>query len=61
MADPPQGMPRWVKGAGLVALAVVLLGVVMLLATGHHGPGRHLGGQEPLATAPAGPAAGGSG
>ena len=38
------GMPRWVKLAGIVALALVLLVVVLMVAGvgGQHGPGRHL-------------------
>ena len=36
------GVPRWVKVFVLVAVATALLGVVvMLLAGGEHGPGRH--------------------
>ncbi|MFF8395495.1 hypothetical protein [Streptomyces sp. NPDC016172] len=58
------GMPRWVK-AGLVALVVVLLFVVIHLLTGpgEHGPGRHFGGQAPLfgVSATAGPSTGGIG
>lgn len=58
-----EGTPRWVKVAGLVALAVVLLAVVMLMAKEHHGPSRHLGRHAPLGgvTAPIGPAAEGIG
>jgi len=54
MADPPirseslrdsddrDGMPRWVKILGLIALVVVLLLVVlMFVGGGGHGPGRH--------------------
>lgn len=55
---PSAGAPRWVK-AGLVALVVVLLFVVLhlLIGPGEHGPGRHLGGQAPLSgvSATAGP------
>jgi len=37
------GVPRWVKLFVITALALVLLMVVvMLLAGGQHGPGRHL-------------------
>ena len=45
------GTPRWVKVAGIIALAVVLLLVVLLLSGGNHGPGRHtgLGGHTPPA------------
>jgi hypothetical protein len=37
------GTPRWVKVFGIVALAVVVLFLVLLLAGGHRGPGRHMG------------------
>jgi hypothetical protein len=53
MADPPPypdtGTPRWVKVAGIVALALVLLFVVLILTgRGGHGPGRHTpGGDAP--------------
>jgi hypothetical protein len=55
MADPPSspegaasadreraGAPRWVKVSGIIALAIVLLLLIVLLAGGDHGPGRHL-------------------
>jgi hypothetical protein len=56
MADPPSspeqderadrgptgGAPRWVKVSGIIALAIVLLLLIVLLADGEHGPGRHL-------------------
>jgi hypothetical protein len=36
------GVPRWVKVFVLVAVAIAVLGVVvMLLVGGEHGPGRH--------------------
>jgi hypothetical protein len=40
----PPGMPRWVKIAGIVVLALVLLFLVLELTGvgGDHGPGRHL-------------------
>ena len=39
---PATGVPRWVKVFLLVAVAIVVLGVVMmLLVGGDHGPGRH--------------------
>lgn len=43
-ADQPPGTPRWVKVAGLVAFAVVVLFVVLRLTGlgGDHGPARHL-------------------
>ncbi len=38
----PSGMPRWVKVIGLVVLVVALvLGAVLLLGGGEHGPARH--------------------
>lgn len=59
MADPPirseslrdsddrDGMPRWVKILGLIALVVVLLLVVlMFVGGGGHGPGRHTPGRH---------------
>lgn len=48
----PPGMPRWVKIAGIVVLALVLLLLVLRLTGvgGDHGPGRHLsqGGGTPV-------------
>ena len=52
---PTAGPPRWVKVAGIIAL--VVLALIVLLAGGNHGPGRHQsssghGGQLPsVATA----------
>jgi hypothetical protein len=45
MADLPPypGTPRWVKVFGIIGAVVVLL-FAILLAGGHHGPGRHRGG-----------------
>lgn len=58
MADPPpspdtgaagpdrastSSTPRWVKVAGIIALAVILLLAILLLSGGNHGPGRHTG------------------
>jgi hypothetical protein len=38
----PPGVPGWVKLAGAIVAAVVLVLVaVMLFAGGEHGPGRH--------------------
>jgi hypothetical protein len=37
----PTGPPRWVKVAGVIALALVGLVLIVLLAGGNHGPGRH--------------------
>lgn len=43
---PPQaGMPRWVKGLVIIAVALFLLIVVMLLSG--HGPGQHMHGLGP--------------
>ena len=43
MTNDTQTTPRWVKVAGIVALAVVLLAVIVLVTGrgGGHGPGRH--------------------
>jgi hypothetical protein len=39
---PSTGVPRWVKVFVVVAVALAVLGVVvMLLVGGDHGPGRH--------------------
>ena len=38
---PTAGPPRWVKISGIIALALVLLLLIVLLAGGNHGPGRH--------------------
>jgi hypothetical protein len=47
MADPlpdsDTGTPRWVKVAGIVALAVVMLIVIVILTGRHDGPSRHSG------------------
>jgi hypothetical protein len=49
MADPrrstdakPPATPRWVKVSGLIAAVVVVAIVILALAGGQHGPGRHL-------------------
>lgn len=46
MAEPDRevttGIPRWVKIFGIVALAVIVLVVILMIASGgEHGPGRH--------------------
>lgn len=42
VADHP-GAPRWVKVSWLaVIVTVLLLGILMVLRAGDHGPGRHL-------------------
>jgi hypothetical protein len=54
MADKPReaaddtGTPRWVKVAGLIVLALVLLFVVLKLTGlgGSHSPGRHAPGAD---------------
>jgi hypothetical protein len=38
---PTAGPPRWVKVSGIITLALVLLLLILLLADGNHGPGRH--------------------
>jgi hypothetical protein len=43
---PTAGPPRWVKVAGIIALALVLLVLILLLAGGNHGPGRHQAARE---------------
>jgi hypothetical protein len=54
---PTAGPPRWVKISAIIALALALLVLIVLLAGGNHGPGRHQsspghGGQLPsVATA----------
>jgi hypothetical protein len=37
----PLAPPRWVKVAGVIALALVVLALIVLLAGGNHGPSRH--------------------
>ena len=39
----PPSMPRWVKVFGIVVIVVIVLGVILRLVGGNHGPGRHLG------------------
>ena len=43
MTEPPRypGAPRWVKVFGVIAIVVILLLIVLKL-TGHHGPARHM-------------------
>ena len=41
------GPPRWVKVSGIIALALVLLLLIVLLAGGNHGPGRHQSSRGP--------------
>lgn len=51
MPDPSR--PRWVKISAIAALIVVAVLVIMLLvAPGGHGPGRHLGGDSGGHTGP---------
>lgn len=39
------GAPRWVKASAIVVLAIVLMvGLMLLLGGGEHGPGRHTSG-----------------
>ncbi len=57
MTDPPRHpgskphtTPRWVMVFGIIGIVVVLLFVVLHLAGGPHGPGRHMpGGDAPPA------------
>jgi hypothetical protein len=49
---PTAGPPRWVKVFGIITLALIVLLLIVLLAGGNHGPGRHqsargYGGQLP--------------
>ena len=41
LSDSDAGTPRWVKVAGIVALAVVVLIVIAILTGRHDGPSRH--------------------
>jgi hypothetical protein len=43
---PTAGPPRWVKVSGIIALVLVLLVLIVLLAGGNHGPGRHQSSPE---------------
>ena len=61
MSDPDgrpersHSTPRWVKVSGIIAIAAIaVLVVVMALAGGDHGPGRHLpgGGGAPVEHTP---------
>ena len=50
-ADTPPSTPRWVKNLLWALLAVVVVAVlVMLIAGGEHGPGRHgsLGSEDSI-------------
>ncbi len=38
--------PRWGKVSGIIAAVVVLVFLILLLAGGNHGPGRHLDGGD---------------
>jgi hypothetical protein len=38
---PTAGPPRWVKVSGIITLALIVLLLIVLLASGNHGPGRH--------------------
>ena len=35
------GTPRWAKTFGIIAIVLALLLIIVLLAGGDHGPGRH--------------------
>lgn len=37
---PDDGMPRWVKISGIIAIVLITLLIVLMLF-GDHGPGRH--------------------
>ena len=53
------GMPRWVKIIALGGAVLVLAAVGLALAGGDHGPGRHLGGDDPAPGHTAPPGGGG--
>ena len=38
---PTAGPPRWVKVSGIITFALIVLLLIVLLAGGNHGPGRH--------------------
>ena len=38
---PTAGPPRWVNVSGIITLALIVLLLIVLLAGGNHGPGRH--------------------
>jgi ABC-type transporter Mla subunit MlaD len=40
--DPRHSRPRWVTISAVVAVLLALLFLVLLLAGGSHGPGRHM-------------------
>ena len=44
-AAPPRA-PRWVKISAAVALVLAVLVVIVMVAGGNHGPGRHTGGSD---------------
>ena len=46
--EQPPGAPRWVKITIAVAAVLVLAALVVALAGGEHGPGRHFGGNATL-------------
>jgi ferric-dicitrate binding protein FerR (iron transport regulator) len=48
----PPPRPRWVKVLAVVAVLLAVMVIVMLLAGGHHGPGRHLSSQPTPPSAP---------
>ena len=56
-ADPeadevgPPSTPGWVKVFGVLTVLVAALFVVLMLAGGHHGPGRHFRSNTPAGQA----------
>lgn len=55
-APPLTGLPRWVKGLLIAALAAALLiAAAMLLLGGEHGPGRHMSTLLPASATSTGP------
>ena len=60
MTDPPrspdtgvgpdrgEGMPRWVKVSGIIVIILVLLvGIMLFIGRGGHGPRRHAPSDDP--------------
>lgn len=52
-AGPPHRRPRWVTVAAAVALVLLVVLVVLWLAGGSHGPGRHLSAPQAQGVVPA--------
>ena len=50
-SDAPPETPRWVKAFAVLTLLVAALFVILMLAGGHHGPGRHFRSNTPAGQA----------